>query len=330
MDWAGQMAFAGGGLDRMAADRGHAADLLDRLSTKVLALWRGRPLIEGPAEAPRLLLLPADHPLFDLAAGLRILLGRAGRPGPGGIDGAIFAADLSVWSPPEVTGADLGPGRAGEDQPAPGLIGLPEDARFADLRGLLARLSAFDGELAATARGILEWHRSHGFCAACGTPSLASQGGWQRRCPSCGRDHFPRTDPVVIMLVTHGNATLLGRSPGWPERMYSTLAGFMEPGETVDNAVRREVAEETGVAVGRVRMVASQPWPFPASLMIGCTAEAEGRALRIDPTEIEDALWVGREELLEAIAGRHPRIAPPRPGAIAGHLLQMWLADRLD
>lgn len=329
MEWAGDMAFGGGGLDRMALERRNSATILQRPGSRVLPMWRGRPLIEGPQGAPRLLFLPPEHPLFDEASDLRILLGRANGK-LGGTDGALFAADLSGWTPAPGAGADLGPGRPGDDQPAPALPGLPDDARFADLRGLLARLNPFDGEIAAAARGILEWHRSHGFCAACGAPSLAAEGGWQRHCPTCGREHFPRTDPVVIMLVTRGNSVLLGRGPGWPERMYSTLAGFMEPGETVDNAVRREVDEETSVAIGKVRMIASQPWPFPASLMIGCTAEAESEEIVIDPAELEDALWISREEVLAASTGQHPKIAPFRRGAIAQHLIQLWLADRLD
>ena len=153
--------------------------------------------------------------------------------------------------------------------------------------------------------------------------------GWQRDCPACGAHHFPRTDPVVIMLITHGNSVLLGRSPGWPEGMYSCLAGFVEPGETIEAAVRREVFEESGVRVGAVNYVASQPWPFPASLMFGCQGIALGTELNIDRDEIEDARWVPREELADAFAGQHPDILPARKGAIARFLLEHWLADRL-
>jgi NAD+ diphosphatase len=329
MDWTEQVSFGGGAVDRMAAHRGEAEALLTRPGTRVLPMWRGRPLVEGADGAPRLVLLPADHALIDEASALRVLLGRP-RGGAGSATEAVFAADLSGWHPESLVAGDGGPGRAGEDQRPPDVPGLPDDARFSDLRGMLASLGREDGSLAATARGILEWHRTHGFCATCGAPTLAAEGGWLRRCPSCGRQHFPRTDPVVIMLVTHGNSVLLGRSPHWPERMYSVLAGFMEPGETVADAVRREVEEEVGLRVGRVRMLASQPWPFPASLMIGCATEAAGRALALDPVEIEDALWLSREDLLDAFAGRHEKVAPPRKGAIAQHLLHMWLADGLD
>jgi len=154
--------------------------------------------------------------------------------------------------------------------------------------------------------------------------------GWQRNCPACGAHHFPRTDPVVIMLVTRGNSVLIGRSPGWPDGMYSLLAGFVEPGETLEAAVRREVFEETGVRVGPVRYLASQPWPFPASLMFGCQGEALEGAITIDPAEIEDALWLTREEMVTVMAAAHPRIRAPRRGAIAHFLAEAWLADRLD
>jgi NAD+ diphosphatase len=207
---------------------------------------------------------------------------------------------------------------------------LPDDHVFAELRGAMLRLSPRDAELAATAKALVQWHRSHRFCSQCGAGSAPAQGGWQRRCPACGASHFPRTDPVVIMLVTRGNRALIGRSPGWPEGMYSCLAGFVEPGETVEAAVRREVAEETGVRIGAVRYLASQPWPFPASLMLGCHAQALDDAIALDPAELDDALWITREEMLTVMAGAHPRIRPARRGAIAHALISAWLADRLD
>jgi NAD+ diphosphatase len=184
--------------------------------------------------------------------------------------------------------------------------------------------------LAATAKALINWHEIHGFCANCGAKSAVSHAGWQRTCPDCGRHHFPRTDPVVIMLITHGTSVLMGRSPGWPEGMYSLLAGFLEPGETLEAAVRREVMEEAGVPVGPVSYLASQPWPFPASLMIGCAGEALSRDLTIDPIEIEDALWVTRDEMMQVFAGEHPVLKPSRRGSIAHYLLQNWLADTLD
>jgi NAD+ diphosphatase len=154
--------------------------------------------------------------------------------------------------------------------------------------------------------------------------------GWQRDCPACGAHHFPRTDPVVIMLITHGNDVLLGRNAAWPAGMFSLLAGFIEPGETLEAAVRREVWEEAGVRVGRVGYLASQPWPFPASLMFGCRGEATTTAITVDPAELETALWVSRERLAGVLAGQDSVIRAPRSGAIAQFLMQMWLADRLD
>ena len=246
---------------------------------------------------------------------------------------------------PRMNGAGLDwlpPGEPPTGVEAPILLGLsggprfaidvgedaPEDG-FAELRGAAPDLTPLDAELAATARALTAWHATHRFCARCGAPTAPSQAGWQRDCPSCGAHHFPRTDPVVIMLVTDGEQVLLGRSPVWPERMFSLLAGFVEPGETVEAAARREVFEEVGVRIGEVGYLGSQPWPFPASLMIGVHARATSRDLAIDATEIEDALWVTREEMAAVFADRHPRIRPPREGAIAGFLLRAWLADRL-
>lgn len=321
MDLSG-MAFRAGGLERAA----HLRSDWERLwpEALVLPMWRGRPLVTGISGRGgdlHLMLLASDHPLMALQTSPPLFLGQEG-PRP------VFAADLSGWDP-EDQAKDGGPGDPGQEQPAPRLGDLPEDARFPDMRGILLGLTAFEGELAATARGIIEWHRSHGFCAACGAATEMAEAGWRRDCPSCGRQHFPRTDPVVIMLITHGNSVLVGRSPGWPYGMYSLLAGFMEPGETIESAVAREVMEEAGVPIGPVRMLASQPWPFPASLMIGCAAEAYDRSLKLDPNEIEDAMWVSREELVEVFSGTHPVMRKPRSGAIAQILMKNWLAGTL-
>jgi NAD+ diphosphatase len=192
----------------------------------------------------------------------------------------------------------------------------------------MAQLPPVEAELLASAKAVFGWHQTHLFCARCGSPSRIVQAGWQRQCLSCGAQHFPRTDPVVIMLVVRGNRVLLGRSPGWPEGMYSLLAGFVEPGETLENAVRREVAEETGILVGQVTYLASQPWPFPTSLMLGCRGEALSDRIDLDPAELEDALWLTREELAAVFAGVGDRMKPPRRGAIAEFLLKGWLEGR--
>jgi NAD+ diphosphatase len=178
----------------------------------------------------------------------------------------------------------------------------------------------------AQARSLLHWHQTHGFCAKCGQPSVMQDAGYRRHCAACISDHFPRTDPVVIMAVCHGKQTLLGRQKSWPENMYSTLAGFMEPGETIEDAARREVKEEVGVTVGKIDYVASQPWPFPASLMIGLIGEAEDMALTIDETEIETARWFEADEVKMMLERTHPQgLHASRPDAIAWHLVQAAL-----
>lgn len=309
------VAFGGSGLDRAAEMRGDGARIAALLATgQVLPIWRGKPLIIA-GEA--LGWVASDSPVLA-GAGAAVFLG---------LDEGVarFAVDTSHWSPEAGAEAVEAGFFDPSEQRHPA---LPDTHAFAELRGVMARLTAREAELAASAKAVLHWHRSHGFCAVCGAASDMTDAGWQRSCPACGAKHFPRTDPVVIMLVTHGNRLLMGRSPGWPEGMYSTLAGFVEPGETVEAAVRREVLEETGVRVGAVRYVASQPWPFPASLMLGCAAEAESDAITLDPAELEDALWLTREDMVSVFAGTHPRIRPPRRGAIARFLISNWLADR--
>jgi NAD+ diphosphatase len=191
------------------------------------------------------------------------------------------------------------------------------------LEGLL---SAVDLSIVAQARSLVHWHETHGFCAKCGEASQQADAGYRRHCASCGADHFPRTDPVVIMAVCKGKRTLLGRQKAWPEGMYSTLAGFMEPGETIEAAVRREVLEESGITVGQVDYVASQPWPFPSSLMIGMIGEATDDVLKIDETEIETARWFEADELRMMLDRTHPQgLHASRPDAIAWHLAQAAL-----
>jgi NAD+ diphosphatase len=178
----------------------------------------------------------------------------------------------------------------------------------------------------AEAKAMLHWHARHRFCANCGAPTSIVQGGWKRECHACGVEHFPRTDPVVIMLAVDGNRCLLGRSPRFAPNMWSCLAGFCEPGEAIEDAVRRETLEEAGISCGRVSYFASQPWPFPMSLMIGCYAEALTTKIVIDKLELEDARWFDREEVALMLLRRHPDgLTTPPPVAIAHHIIRAWV-----
>lgn len=200
-------------------------------------------------------------------------------------------------------------------------------ARSPALFRMLGLMPADQAGLYACARSLVDWHQRHGFCPACGSATELYRAGWARRCPACAAEHFPRTDPVVIMLAEHGGRVLLGRGPAWPPGRYSALAGFVEVGESIEEAVARETLEEAGVAVGDVRYVASQPWPFPSSLMIACIAQAQGDSLTLDTHELEDAMWVTRAEVLAALDGvPDARFAAPPPYAIAHTLLRAWLA----
>jgi NAD+ diphosphatase len=205
-----------------------------------------------------------------------------------------------------------------------------EGFQVLDLRSIAVQGLVPEPELGmlAEAKSLLGWHARHRFCANCGAPTRPTCSGFRRDCAACGAQHFPRTDPVVIMLVTHGDRCLLGRQARFVQGSYSCLAGFVEPGETIEDAVRRETFEEAGVRVGEVRYVTSQPWPFPSSLMIGCAAEALDDGLTIDREELEDARWFGRDEVRAMVAGTHPEglIVPPRI-AIARILVEDWITN---
>ena len=192
------------------------------------------------------------------------------------------------------------------------------------LMAVLGSLAPGEAATYAAARSVIDWHVRHGFCAKCGTATAVFRGGWARKCPACGAEHFPRVDPVVIMIAEHDGRALLGRGKGWPPGRYSALAGFLEPGESIEEAVAREIAEESGVRVGRVRYVASQPWPFPSSLMIACVAEAVDDAITLDVNELEDAMWVPREMVRAVLRGEEGPFLPPPPYAIAHTLLTVW------
>ncbi|HTN98705.1 MAG TPA: NAD(+) diphosphatase [Nordella sp.] len=193
-----------------------------------------------------------------------------------------------------------------------------------DLRSLAmeAKLPASDLAALALARSLLHWHQRRRLCSNCGNPLQVKDGGYRRHCPHCSSDHFPRTDPVVIIIVRSGDDVLLGRQTSWPTGRYSALAGFMEPGETIEEAARREVFEETGIRVGAIAYVASQPWPYPSSLMIGLIGEALNRDIVIDEKEIEHARWFSRSEALAMLDERHAdALSVPPPMAIAHKIL---------
>ncbi len=208
----------------------------------------------------------------------------------------------------------------------------PAARRTPELFGLLDSLPYPEAATYAAARSLLDWHSRHRFCANCGTRTDVFRAGWARQCPACKTEHFPRTDPVAIMLAEHGEGVdakvLVGRQPGFPAGRYSALAGFIELGESIEEAVSRELHEEAGVTATAVRYVASQPWPFPSQLMIACIATVADDAITIDTTELEEAKWVTRADVAAALAGdpAAPFLPPPHY-AIANLLFRSWLAE---
>ena len=189
---------------------------------------------------------------------------------------------------------------------------------------MLDQMQSGEAATYAAARSLLDWHSRHQFCANCGTQTAMFRAGWGRTCAHCSTEHFPRVDPVVIMIAEHDGRALLGRQPAWPQGRYSALAGFLEPGESIEEAVAREIFEEAGVRVSGVRYIASQPWPFPSSLMIACVGYAEDDAITLDTNELEDAIWVDRAVVQTVLAGEPGPFLPPPPYAIAHTLLTAW------
>jgi NAD+ diphosphatase len=205
---------------------------------------------------------------------------------------------------------------------------LPDGVKAIDLRSIVAQGLIEGSDLGNLAYGaaLNSWHNNNPFCSKCGAASVMASGGAKRFCPNCNAEHFPRTDPVAIMMVTHQDKCLLGRSPHFPPGMYSCLAGFIEAGETIEDAVRRETFEESGIRLGEVTYVASQPWPMPHSLMIGCTAKALTNTINFDANELEDCRWFGKEEVKTMINGTHGKgLTAPLKGAIAGYLMAQWV-----
>ncbi|MHA6287493.1 NAD(+) diphosphatase [Maricaulis sp. CAU 1757] len=208
---------------------------------------------------------------------------------------------------------------------------LPHGASFVDARPAAMGLPHDEAAMFALARALFAWHDRHGHCANCGACTAIRAGGFRRRCPECAAEHFPRVDPVVIMLATDGEHCLLGRQSSWPERSWSALAGFVEPAETLEEACARELAEESGVRAdpAGIRYVMSQPWPFPSSLMVGLVAPAQYTTIEVDPHELEAARWFSRDEVRAMLAGHHPDFDLPPSIAIARRLAELWADEKI-
>jgi NAD+ diphosphatase len=310
--------FGGGPLDRVSErreDAAYVAALRNRPDAKAVLIAREMPILPRGA-AP----LAPYFPLGEVerlgGARFEALLGIEADGAP------VFAALLPDGAVEQLSGDSEGfldrrqlvvPDR--------------DDLALIDLRSIAVQglVGAEALAVLGQAKAILSWHVRHGFCANCGAATRPAAAGWRRECDACKAQHFPRTDPVVIMLALDGERCLLGRQSRWPMGMYSCLAGFVEPGETIEEAVRREIREEAGIACGEVAYLASQPWPFPSSLMIGCFARATSRDIVVDDVELEDARWFKHDEVMAMFDKRHPEgLTAPMPMAIAHHILRVW------
>jgi NAD+ diphosphatase len=297
--------FAGNPLDRASERRSDADWLRARLAdpeSLAVAMWNGRPLVEdAPAGKPavRIAYLPVSLAREIAAGDERLLFMGLWQ------DTAVFAIDLESTADPT-------------DGPLNGF------GRFEDLRAVALRLPAEDAAILATAKSVFEWRRRHGFCSACGQPTMAVDGGWKRVCEACRTEHFPRTDPVVIMLPYIGDKCLLGRQAAWPKGMFSALAGFLEPGEAIEEACARELKEEAGLKAVSVRYHSTQPWPYPSSLMIGLLAEVADDQATPDQTELDEVRWFTREETRQLLRGEISGTFAPGAMAIAHQLIKAW------
>lgn len=295
--------FAGNPLNRASERRGDEAWLAEKLGSAdslAVVVWNGRPLVE-----------PAEGGGFQLA----YIPARMADKMTGGMERLLF---MGLWKETAVWAVDL----EGGADPAEGeLQGL---GKFEDLRQVALRLPDAEAAIAATAKQMFEWRRRHRHCATCGAQSIVVDGGWKRRCPACEAEHFPRTDPVVIMLPFHGERCMLGRQAAWPRGMFSALAGFLEPGESIEEACARELMEEAGLKTAEVKYHSTQPWPYPSSLMIGLIAEVEDDQAAPDQTELSEVKWFTREEARRLLAGEYDGATAPGRMAIAHQLIKAW------
>ncbi len=200
---------------------------------------------------------------------------------------------------------------------------------FGDLRTNLTNIPKDDSALAGTSRALIEWNLNNKHCSKCGLSLTVLNFGWEKQCENCNKSYFPRIDPVVIILITNGDKTLLGRSHQFPEKLYSCLAGFVEPGETLEMAAKREIQEEVGLNINDIKYITNQPWPFPSSLMIGLKANTDEQILNIDPKELENAIWIEKKELKHLLKGNCDKLQTARPGTIARHLLDSWVREEI-
>ncbi len=304
------------GLDRAAHHRRDTVWLDDAFASdtvQILLMREGAPLVQGaaPPTTPSQIgaALGPGRPLLWLGAQAAMLSPKATR---------LFLGETEKGSP--VFALDLPASFSLDSSPIAGL------GVFEDFRAAASGFSPFEGGAAATARALFEWHRGHGFCGKCGERTTVDEAGWKRKCSDCGREHFPRTDPVAIMLAVRDDKCLLGRQAAWRPGFWSCLAGFVEPGETLEQAAAREIFEEAGIRCStRADYLFCQPWPFPSSLMVGLILEADGDEITVDTTELETARWFTREETASMMAGTNPEaFAPPR-FAIAHHVIKAWL-----
>ena len=299
--------FAGSPLNRASekrTDHDWIESKLHDQASLIFPLWRLEPFLLGSQKlaSPARLGLVRPGVADTLADGdaSRIFLGLDGET-------ALFALDVSAARNP------------GEEGPLAGL------GYFCDARTAAQIVSLKEAAIIAQAKALIDWHQRHGFCLRCGAPTRMMDAGYRRLCGKCNSEHFPRVDPVVIMLATNNDACLIGRGKQFPAGMFSALAGFMEPGETIEEAVQRELMEEASVKVTDVTYYATQPWPFPSSLMIGCFAKAESRDATVDGNELAEVRWLERSVARAVIAGeRVEGIRLPPPIAIAHHLIRTW------